>query len=364
MTMMMRRLQQRPSPAKKCFQSTYVDPSQHNSSIDRFGHLCVCAGLDCLSPSTAIDLDRVGAGLLFEARLLHISDKRGRPTAAHHHHNSHNTIHDRRGSKATHTQPRGAVLDGAWIRSSRSGRRDRYFNYTPYIIKIQRPILLVHVQITHQQTRPAPAGGAPVYTPLDQQHAAASPTAEEEGGGGGGGGGSASSSSSSSSSSHGGRQAASSFKPFGVRRISLPPSNRGGNKPTGGEGGGNGEDGAVPLLLEEGGGGSAATAAAAAAEDGDAPAVPSVVGAAAMNQAPLWSCVAVLANNMMGAGASVRRPPPPPQKKSWREFHPTILLPFNQSDHQCDTQARWASPTASRRRAGSSGDSCSSSPAR
>ena len=111
------------------------------------------------------------------------------------------------------------------------------------------------------------------------------------------------------------------FKPFGVGCARAPGSGGGSGSGSSVNGRRNG-DGAVPLLqLEEGDGGTAGAGGAAdereeegGRDGGDGPLLAlaplsSLAGAGggsvAMNQAPMWSCVAVLANNMMGAGAWV-----------------------------------------------------------
>lgn len=88
---------------------------------------------------------------------------------------------------------------------------------------------------------------------------------------------------------------------------------------------GDGDGAVMPLLMEEGGAGGAREGGAAAAEDDHGPLLAAAAGAASAsgaaaggpsssssssggggsNMAPMWSCVAVLANNMMGAGAYI-----------------------------------------------------------
>lgn len=153
--------------------------------------------------------------------------------------------------------------------------------------------------LTYNNPRqPHAVGPGAVYTPL-QQHAAASDSEPDEG----------------AAAVHGtaSLMVGGGFKPFGVGRARPAPGSGG----SGGNGRRNG-DGAVPLLqLEEGDGGPAGAGGAADLREeggGDGPLLAlaplsSLAGAGggsvAMNQAPMWSCVAVLANNMMGAGAWV-----------------------------------------------------------
>ena len=199
------------------------------------------------------------------------------------------------------------LLDGTGAHSLASIDRsiDRRLNRTA---QRRRPMLI------HSNTQPQPqkkkpgggGGGAPLYTPL-RQHAAASD--DDNGGGAGmpapGGAGT------------GGRQSPS-FKPFGVRRDLPPPpaqpsagmngsSGTSTSTSSGGSGGsggkkppGRGEEGpGGPSRLEEGGGQEEGV------EEGPLLPFPPVASAVPTNQAPLWSCVAVLCNNMMGAGGLV-----------------------------------------------------------